>query len=332
MKRWIWIVLVVLGTLPFTAVAQDDAVLPELTETYTTDTFHMNYPADWTPGKEVSVFSIPLAGEGAVGDGIAIQRDDLTATFTLVSGEKLTAHDLAVQVAGDSAEGIPDYRQGVLLDVTVNGREASFVDVLGLFPVRFVTLALGNDQYLQVMLVGVTEQFTAVLPTLWAVFDTVRLTEDDAPQSESLVVHYTLVQDYQRKDYWDFSIPADWTTQEAETYTLLIIPGMETTIGVSLVRDDNAANPHIWGDQVYQNVMASAPDAEYEEMDITIGDFPALQQNFSITDQNLGYTQFITYGGEDVQINVSVIGPLSEIPVLTPVIRDIIATVVIGYE
>lgn len=332
MKRWIWIVLVVLGMLPFTAVAQDDAVLPELTETYTTDTFQMNYPADWTPGKEVSVFSIPLAGEGAVGDGIAIQRDDLTATFTLVSGEKLTAHDLAVQVAGDWAEGIPNYTQGVVLDVTVNGREAAFADVLGLLPVRFVTLALGNDQYLQVMLAGVTEQFTAVLPTLWRVFDTARLTGDDAPQDESLVVHYTLAQDYQREDYWDFSIPADWMTQEAETYTLLIIPGMETTIGISAVHDDNAADPHLWGDQVLQNVMASAPDAEYEEMDIIIGDYPALQQNFSITDQNLGYTQFIAYGGEDIQINVSVIGPLSEIPVLTPVIRDIIPTVVIGYE
>ncbi|MCB9451121.1 MAG: hypothetical protein H6672_06755 [Anaerolineaceae bacterium] len=327
-KRWIGILLAIL-LLPLAVHAQN-ADLPELTETWTTDTFSLNYPADWMPSKELDGnFSIPIAGEGAVGDGIALSREDLTATFSLVSREKLTAHDLALEVAQDWAASIPDYALGVVLDATINEREATFADVSGMFPVRFVVLALGNDQYLQVMLVGVPEQFTAVMPTLWAVLDSARLDGDDTLPSKELTVQYTLAQAHQRKGYWNFSIPADWTTQEADTYTLLVIPGIETTIGVSAVNDDFAADLHVWGDQVYQNVTASAPDVEYDEKEFMIGEYPTLQQNFRLVSEGLGFTEFIAYAGEDVQINISVIGPLPEVSMLIPVVQDIIVTVVV---
>lgn len=331
MKRWIGLLIVILGLLPFTAAAQD-AALPELTETFTTDTYSFKYPADWTPSAEhQGNFSIPIAGEGAVGDGIAISRDDLTATFTLLNQEGTTAHDLAASAAQDWAKNVPDYTTGLTLDLTINEREATFVDVNGIFPLRFVAASLGHDRYLQLMLVGVSEQFTAAMPVLWAVFDTARLKGDDTPLADTLEVHYTLTQNHQRKNGWDFSIPADWQTQEAESYTLLVIPGMETTIGISAIHDLDAADPHVWASQVHDNVMEAAPGAESEALDLTIGEYPAFQENFRIVSDNLGYTQFVAYAGEDIQISVSVIGPLAELPALLPVVLDIIPTVRITH-
>jgi hypothetical protein len=194
-------------------------------------------------------------------------------------------------------------------------------------PIRQVTLTVSEDAKLTVMLSGVPSQFIEVMPTLLEVLNTVRLTGDETPVVEPADVVYMLPDTHARAEAWKFRHPADWPTEEGNSYTLLVVPGMETTIGISAIHHTAAADLDGWAADTLDSIVAQVGGGEHATSQLSLNDQPAVRLDFVVVEEDFGYMELFFHSGDDVLVRLSVIGTPDDIAILTPVVEQIITTV-----
>ncbi len=328
MNRYLAIVAglcLLLGTV--VASAQDDV------EMYETEAFTLRYPADWEVVNDAetsgAIFSIPIEGQGSGGEDIVIEREDVRALFSLETRDDGSALGFARSMAEGMTEDT-DSRLGLALSFTINDRDAAYVDVIGMFTFRHIVIVLDEETYLQVLLTGVVEQFVEVMPTMFDVLNTVRLSGDDTPIEET-VVEYDLAQTHVRKGRWSFRYPVDWSSEEGDAFTQLTVPSLQTTIATSVLRRPNADDLEFWAQTVQDNVMGNLPEtAEASISEFELSEFEALRLTIVIPQENIRFTQLFVHPEDEVVVLLSIIGPPQEVEMLLPVAAAIADTVEIA--
>ena len=327
MKMWAAIILSLV--LVTTVQAQTD---PSLSETYEGARLTFQYPADWNidanlDAENAFIIHIPIPGEGAIGEGMVMSRDDLPALISVQTDSKSSAlkfaQDSAAELVGDGSV----FQVGIAVELQINDRDAAYVDVLGLLPSRFAVMSLNDDAKLLVMLNGVPQQFSEAMPILFEVLSTMRLDGDDKPIAEPAEIIYALPDIHTRKDSWSFLHPADWPTEEGNSFTLMRVPGIETTIGISAYHDNQAADLQSWAEETVNNIMAQVNTGEHTISDVSIDNHEALRLDFVIAEENFGYTEVFLYREPDIIIRLTIIGTITDIAILTPIVEQIIASV-----
>lgn len=144
---------------------------------------------------------------------------------------------------------------------------------------------------------------------------------------DDAAVEYLLPETHVRAGGWRFQYPTDWTVDEQNAYTLLVIPGTETTIGISALRDPDAARLDSWAEAVLDNLLRNFPTGEHEFHELTLDDHPARRLDFRVPQQESGFTQWFLYAGEDVLVNLTIIGAPLDIDMLSPLIEALVVTV-----
>ncbi len=327
------LVLLVLSSLwcwPLISEAQSGPS-PELTETYAGEDFTLQYPAEWTldaavGDAEAFTFHILIAGEGAVGEGMVMSRDDMTALMSLQTSEADSALVFVRQQVDELVGDGGVFQAGIAMGFTISGRDAAFADVQGMLPVRFVGITLGDDSHVLVMLSGVPQQFIEVMPALIEVLNSARLPGDDTVIDDA-AVDYLLPETHLRVEEWTFQYPEDWTVEEQDAYSLLVIPGTQTTVGISVLRDPDAAQLEGWAEVVLGNLLENFPNGEHELRELTLDDRTALRLDFRVSQMETGFTQWFLYLGEDALVNLTVIGAPLDIEMLSPLIEALVGTV-----
>lgn len=219
--------LLLLSLLTFSTLAQED---------FSNDTFSFAYPDDWeiTEQSETSVlFSAPIAatGAGQTGD-FSIQTEGM-GIFVIVEETSLNALELAEseieEIAGDGV-----FTAEPLIELVINDRDAAMVDANSmLLSWRIITMSLDEEYVVLVIMTGVDEQFNQATPIVLDILNSVRVAGDDTP-IDPLIASITLEETHTRPDgNMAFDYPAGWEVTEEETYTLLIIPDNDVTIGLS---------------------------------------------------------------------------------------------------
>lgn len=327
---WLFIGLLLLSSL---VAAQDENT--ELSEIYESGDFTINYPEDWELiddlTSEIGIgFSIPIAGLGGGGEGFIIQREDTRIWLNISENDGDSALEQTQAAASEFAEGIPDTQLTFSAEYLINGREVAFVDLQSMIPQRFVTMVLDEDTIFEGWVIGVPSQFVAVMPTLNEVLNTIRLADDDS-DIEDLDVQYILSETHNRDGEWSFDYPRGWETEEGNSYTLMVIPNIETSIGLSA-----STNPIIkreelsfYAEMTRDSILEQDPTLDYEIFEIEKEAFSAIQTNFTDEESDFAYTSIVAYMEKDTIITISVIGSINEAAMLTPIIENIIASVVV---
>ena len=318
---------------PALVTAQAEIDAPQMVS-YESDEFTLQYPDSWevdtvAESTDGLVFHIPIAGEGSVGDGIVLQREDLRAMVGVQAGGKESAYDFALNLVAGLASGEGGFKAGMALAFRVGERDAAFADVLGLLPLRFVVMTLDNESKLVIMLAGIPAQFAESMPMLLDVMNTVRLPDDDTP-AEATVIEYLLPETHIRKNDWSFNYPAGWIAEDQQSYTLLTVPGIDTTIGISTNYDNAASDLAGWSNAVLDSLLSRVPEGEHETITLEVNGSPALRLDFRIPEEDFGFTELFVNPGDNILVSMTAIGAPLDITMLDPVMEQIAATVEIA--
>jgi hypothetical protein len=333
MKNWMALLIGIFLLLPTPANAQTDVTEIDLSQTYTDETLTLNYPEDWKLVEDSVldiIFNIPISGEGQVGEGVVMSREELVAMVSLQPGGAESALEFAQESVSDFIADADVFEAGIAVGLTINDRDAAFADVLGMLPFREVVLTVSKEAKLEVELHGVPSQFTEVMPTLFEVLNTVRLVGDETPIVEPAVVEYILADTHIRAEAWTFDHPAEWPTEEGKSFTLIVVPGLETTIGISAVTHELAADLDGWVEETLGRLEEQVGDSgERTTSELSLNEQPAMRLDFVLAEADFGYTELFLYAGNDTLVRLTVIGTPNDIAILNPVFEQIITTVAI---
>lgn len=330
-KRHLLWLIVGLLLLPTIVLAQDSDT--DLSEVYETNNFTISYPEDWSivddlTGNSGVAFSVPVAGAGGGLRGVIVQREDIRVWLTLSENDDRTALELVQDNADDFMDGLSDAEMGLSLEFLINDREVAFADVHSLFPQRYMAMIVDKDTVLEAMIIGVPTQFITVMPTLMEVLNTFRLADDDS-EIEELNVEYVLPETHRRRGDWSFDYPAEWDMEDRDTFTLMTVPSIETTLGLGATHQRDASDLEGYAGEFLDNILDQAPDLEYEVYEFETEDYVAIRTDFTDPESDFAYTSIVAYMEEDILITFTIIGTTEEIMMLLPVVEQIIETVTV---
>jgi hypothetical protein len=170
------------------------------------------------------------------------------------------------------------------------------------------------------------EQVAAARPLALDLMNSVRLTADDRP-IEPLDIVYELPEEHVRRGEWRFNFPAGWFTEEQSSYTLLVPPGLQTTLGLSTPHWPSEAEAadidRIMGSQM-ESVLDALPDSDYELIEIDLNGVRALRLDINDEAENFGYSMVMAHSEGTWIHNLTFVGTPGEIALLEGLIPDLL--------
>lgn len=289
--------------------------------------FSFEYPGDWTLDEVDALdgvfFRAPFAGESDPGSGFVISQPDMSVIVNLNQGLDPDAPLFDPQTSDDEMLAFE-------LNFMLNGLEAGSQHLGNeMFRVHTLKLRLDETTQVSVLLSGVsTAQIAAARPLALQLLNSLRLAGDDSPV-DPLKVVYDFPEDHVRQGEWGFSHPADWITEEQNSYTLLVPPGLQTTIGLSTPfwrNEAEAADIDAVMDQQVQNIVESLGDTGYELYEVDLKGVRGLRLDIIDEAENFGYTQVMAYTEGNWSHNMTFVGTPGDIALLEDIIPDLLLT------
>lgn len=303
-----------------------------LSNQYEDDVFSLNYPDNWEILEEDSidgesiVFSVS-AGEDGQSSGL---QSSITSSYTGAEGHIVLSivendGDETLEWAESRADEFDDRRHdpGLVLEFKLNGLKGAYADILGETPQRFFALRLDDEILVDVVITAETDDILALSPMLYEVLNTLRINNDDS-EIDDLEFSYTLSGTHERRRDWVFGYPDSWSTEEYDYFTLLVVPNMETTLGVSF--NNYPAGTETLDEYVdYLNELffENNGDTDYENFPYELEGIPVVLTRYEL-EGDTGYSSLSASLRNNRVTTVSIFGPKEEIEYFVAVAGAII--------
>ncbi len=312
MKIRLWLVCICLLCLLLPLQAQDEI---DLTETYATDVFSIQYPADWEINAEMAnetsvLLTAPIAGRSSNNSDIIVNLQSMTVLVSVVPNEGDSPFSQVEAMAMNFVDEVPDTQQGLSLAMLVNDMPTAHSDASNiLLSQRFIVMSVDKETQADVLMNGAgLSQFNEAMPIVLGMLNTLRLAGDDTP-IEALDVEYILQETHTRAGEWEFDYPSGWIVEENDAFTLLAIPNVEPTFGLSIIPAPVGIAIDDWADEVRQNILNNVSEAETSITELTVEGFDVRLMQAVISEENFGLTQLIASPDDsEALFNLSIIG------------------------
>ena len=319
----IWLIGLLVLSLPI--LGQDESLT--LGEVYTTDAFSVQYAEEWAVAESDAMsmqFDIPL-------------EDDVSVIMTL------ELQELRMQLVRDLVDGWvetildenPSAEQGFTVDASLHEQALAIVDIQSVDASwRYMVINVEYEMYLFVTLASESAvSINTAMPMVWESLNSFRVAGDESP-IEDLLIAYDFSETHERVGEWQFEYPSGWVLQEAETFTFIEIPNIETTIGISISKRAEASDLDGWADLVMETGNFIALSEERRELDIDGYESLLLVVMLDVgegLDNPWAYKQyFLNPNGEKNQlIMVSVVGLPHEVDAVLPVVEQMFQTLIL---
>ena len=255
------------------------------------------------------LLTAPIAGSGGTG-GFVVDQETMSVLLSIVPNDGEPPLAQAEAMAMDMIDGMPDGQVGLSLAMLVNDMPTAYSDANnGLFIQRFLVMTLDKENQVSVMLNGVgVGQFNEAMPIVLEILNTLRLAGDDTPVGD-LDVTYILQETHTRAGEWEFDYPSGWLAEEGNGFTLLTIPNVEPTFGLSIIPASAGIDIDDWADDVRQNILNNVSEAETSITELVVDGFEVRLMQAVIPGDNVGLTQLIASPDEsDAIYNLSILG------------------------
>jgi|GEM_PF-6938526 len=297
------------------AQAQD---VTELPEQYEDDIFSLNYPDNWEIIEDDSIEGESIAFMVSANEGSSNAETQIV--LSIIENDDDDPLERARDIPFDDRDNVV----GLELEFKLNGLAGAYVDVIGDTTQRLFVLRVDDETLVDVVISGDTDDILALSATVYAVLNTLRL---DDSEIDDLKFSYILSETHERRRDWSFKYPDGWSTDDYDNFTLLIIPGMETTLGVSY----NAfpAGTETLGEYVdYLNdlFIESSGDIDYEDFPYEFEGIPAVLTRYDLQ----GDTSYLSLSAnprEGRVTTISIFGPEEETEYFIAVAEAIILTI-----
>lgn len=318
MMRRLGIIILLLSLfVMMSAQAQEDIDLPNQ---YEDDVFSLNYPSNWEILEEDSV------------DGESIVFS-VTSSYTSAEGRIVLSivendGDETLEWAENRADEFDDRRHdlGLVLEFKLNGLKGAYADILGETPQRFFALRLDDELLVDIVITAETDDILALSPTLYEVLNTLRINNDDS-EIDDLEFNYILPETHERQHNWVFGYPDGWSAEDYDYFTLLIVPNMETTLGVSF--NNYPAGTETLDEYVdYLNdlLIENNGDLDYENSPYEFEGIPFVLTRYEL-DGVFGYASLSASPRNNRVTTVSISGLTEEIEYFVALAEAIILTI-----
>ena len=208
----------------------------------------------------------------------------------------------------------------------LNGLKGAYADIIGTQPRRFFALRLDDEILVDIVITAETDEILALSPVLYEMLNTLRISNDDS-EIDDMKFSYIFSETHERRRDWTFGYPDAWSTEELDNFTLLVVPDMETTLGVSF--NYYPAGTETLDEYVdYLNELFTENNAgvEYENFPYEFKGIPIVLTRYDL-EGDWGYSSISASPRNNRVTTVSIFGPKEEIEYFVTVAVAIILTI-----